>query len=196
MQNENIDATTEALTTLKTPPWNVLITLRGEGMKEAKRSLRQFGAIHLTDFFNVLVMHVEDIDEFLHDFAFEFLRRPYLKESISRVAPVMRTFNFNSREEFENKAKQLAGQWPDRIAGKTFYVRMHRRGFKESMKSLVEEQFLDRYILKSLQERGESAMVSFTDPDFIIDVESLNNQAGLSIWSRDDLLAFPFLNLD
>lgn len=197
MQNENINVTpTVPLTIDKMPSWNVIVTVREEGLRDAKRILRQFGTVEVSSFFNVLLVRVEDVSEFLHDFAGEFSKKPYFEDSISRVTPVMRSFVFNSRDEFENKVKRHTEEWLDRLTKKTFYVRMHRRGFKESMKSVNEEQFLDRYILNSLQERGTSAKVSFEDPDYIIDIESLNNQAGISIWSRDDIRAYPFLHPD
>ncbi|MDD4976758.1 MAG: THUMP domain-containing protein [Bacteriovorax sp.] len=191
MINENIDVITE-----KKFSWNVIVTLYKEGFKDAIHALSPHGVVRATNFFNVLVMHVEDMDKFLHDFAIEMSEKPYLGNSISRLTPVMRALTFNSREEFEDKAKRIADEWVDLIAGKTFYVRMHRRGFREKISSLDEEQFLDRHLLKSLDERGLAAKITFTDPDFIIDVETLNNQGSLSIWSRDDIKAYPFLHLD
>lgn len=200
MQNESFQNTNAippmSETIEKKPSWNVIVTIREQGLRDARRALRQFGTVEVSSFFNVLVMHVEDLDEFLHDFALVFSKKPYLEDSISRVTPVMRSFIFNSRDEFEHKVMRITEVWLDRLTDKTFYVRMHRRGFKESMKSVEEEQFLDRYILNSLKERGTSAKVSFSDPDYVIDIESLNNQGGLSIWSRDEMKLYPFLNLD
>lgn len=193
----NIDMTgTELLWTEKKPSWNVIVTVHEEGFREAKRALRVFGVVEISSFYNVLIMHVVDVHDFLRDFASEFSQNPYLVRRICRVTPVMRSFIFNSREEFEGKIKRHVEEWLDQLTNKTFYVRMHRRGFKESMKSVEEEQFLDWYILSRLKERGTSGKISFVDPDFVIDIETLNNQAGLSIWSREDLKVYPFLNID
>lgn len=196
MAIENTSHFETPISTDKTPAWNVVVTLRDQGFKDAKRVLRQFGVVTFTSFFNVLIVHVEDLEDFLHDFALEFARKPFLQDSISRLTPVKKSFVFNSKEEFEHKVKSSLDEWLDRLEKKTFYVRMHRRGFKESMSSLQEEQLLDHYILSKLQEKGTSAKITFADPDFIIDVETLNNQAGLSIWSREEIQAYPFLNLD
>ncbi|MGZ3770378.1 MAG: hypothetical protein ACXVCP_11205 [Bdellovibrio sp.] len=197
MSLENINAIpSNQVKPEKQPKWNVVVTLREHGLKDAKRALKPYGAVTVTNFFNVLVMQVEDIQDFLHDFAFDYNRKPFLQDSISRLIPIMRSFIFNSREEFETKVNLIVEEWINRIEGKSFYVRMHRRGFKETMSSLDEELSLDNFILTKIHEKEKSARISFSDPDFIIDLETINNQAGISLWSREDLKNYSFLNID
>jgi tRNA(Ser,Leu) C12 N-acetylase TAN1 len=43
---------------------------------------------------------------------------------------------------------------------------------------------------------GRPGRINFADPDHVIDIETVGNRAGLSIWSRDDLRRYPFLNVD
>jgi tRNA(Ser,Leu) C12 N-acetylase TAN1 len=37
--------------------------------------------------------------------------------------------------------------------------------------------------------------VSFDNPDAIIAVETIGNQAGMSLWFREDLQRYPFLHI-
>lgn len=191
MINENRHVETE-----KKNLWNVIVTVYNDGFKDAIHTLRKYGVVRATNFFNVLVMQVEDVDKFLQIAASEMPEKSCLEYGIASINPAMRTFTFNSRQEFEDKIKRIADEWVDKLAGKSFYVRMHRRGFKEKLLSLNEEQFLAMHLMNALKERGQNAKVTFTDPDYVIDVETINNQGFLSIWSRADMNAYPFLNLD
>jgi tRNA(Ser,Leu) C12 N-acetylase TAN1 len=64
------------------------------------------------------------------------------------------------------------------------------------MSSQEEEQFLDRFILEQAMITGQPAHVDFDDPDLVIAVETIGQQAGLSIWSRNERHRMPFLKLD
>jgi hypothetical protein len=59
-----------------------------------------------------------------------------------------------------------------------------------------EERFLDDLLLDSLKKEGTPGRITFTDPDFIIAVETVGNRGGLSLWSREDLQRYQFLGLD
>lgn len=177
------------------PWWNLIITVRKDGFKDAKRILRHYGTIGATRFFNVLVAHVDNLSDFLHDFSQEFFHRPYLQDRISRITPLLHTFTFDSRNDFESKTKEIITPWIPRLKNKSFHVRIHRRGGQE-LSTLEEEQMLDRFIMETLQLQNSSAHVSFNNPDFIIDVETIEKEAGVSIWSSQELREHPFINLE
>lgn len=176
--------------------WNVLVTTRENGYRDARRALRRYGKVEATDFHNVLALQVDSREDFLHDFSSQFTSEPWLRDRISRVMPMESVFPYSSHDEFERNACEIAKKWAHRLEGKSFHVRMHRRGCKSWINSGEEERFTADCILEVLQRGSQSACVSFTDPDFIIDIDTLETRAGLSIWSRDDLKAYPFLNLD
>ncbi len=176
--------------------WNVVICVRERGFRSACELLDELGQLQRTDFYNVLVMRVEDTRA-----ALEALKKmididPNITSYISKFVPSQAGFSFRDRKEFEDKACEILGKWAEAIAGHTFHVRMHRRGFKGKISSQQEEQFLAQFVLDVLHSKGEDAEISFEDPDFIISVETVGNQAGLSLWSRDDLNRYPFLGLD
>jgi tRNA(Ser,Leu) C12 N-acetylase TAN1 len=64
------------------------------------------------------------------------------------------------------------------------------------LSSQAEERSLDDSILERLRELGQPGRLDFEDPDYVIDIETVGERAGLSLWSRDDLKRFPLLRVD
>ncbi len=176
--------------------WNVVVTVHEGGFTEARRLLEKMGPVSRTDFFNVLVMRVEDIPSLLEQLCERLEREPGILNNIARLVPLTHPFNFQSPEVFEKKAMETVSLWVSSLAGKSFHVRMRRRGFKGRLSSMDEERFLDGYLLDALEKAGAPGYLAFEDPDFIIAVESVGTRAGLSLWSRDDLRRYQFLKLD
>lgn len=166
--------------------WNVVVTVNENGFNKARRALKKFGEVARTDYFNVLVMRVDDSARFLDELSRELEKDSELAESVARAVPVDRTFQFQNVEEFERTAKELVKPWVSRIAGKKFHVRMHRRGFKGKLSSQNEERFLDEFLLDEAAEAGHASKVDFGDPDLIISLETLGQSAGVSLWEKKD----------
>lgn len=175
--------------------WNVVATVRDGAYAEARRALAELGPVQRTDYFNVLVLEVADVRAFAEALAGFWAADPDLGAVLGRVTPLERLFEFQSPAEFEARARAAATPWLDRLAGSRFHVRMHRRGFKGRLSSQDEERFLDRWVLASLGD-GDRAAVDFDDPDWILDLETVGQRGGMSLWSRADLGRFPFLHLD
>jgi tRNA(Ser,Leu) C12 N-acetylase TAN1 len=110
--------------------------------------------------------------------------------------PVRSTFTFQSAEQFEARTRAAALAFLPELAGKGFYVRMYRHGFKGRLSSQAEERLLGTVLQEALEEAGTPGHVTFEEPDVILAVETLGNQAGLSLWTREDLRGFPLLRLD
>ena len=176
--------------------WNVVVTVREHGYRQAMELLRDFGAVAKTDFFNVLVMRVTDPSRFIEDLHGCLESLPGLRTSLARVMPVTERFSFQSAEEFEGRIKGSVEPWLPRLAGTAFHVRMHRRGFKGRLSSQSEELFLDRYIVDRLHQRGQQANIDFSDPDLIIALETVAQVGGLSLWNREQRQRYPLLKLD
>ena len=87
-------------------------------------------------------------------------------------------------------------EWLPELGGRKFHVRMHRRGFKGKLSSQHEEQFLDHFALEKLQEAGTAAAIDFDDPDVVIVVETLGEEAGISRWTRQQLREHELLKID
>lgn len=177
--------------------WNVVVTVFDEeGYRLAMRALPEFGRVGQTGYYNVLVMKVADVDAFTAAIAAFFDETPGYMNLISRVVPAQATFDFQTPEEFEEKAEAAVLGWADRLADKAFYVRLHRRGFKGRIVSPEEERAIDGAILRRLETTGHGGRIDFENPDMVIDIETVGNRAGLSIWTRDQLEELPFLHID
>jgi len=176
--------------------WNVVVSVHDRGYKRARELLEPYGRVHETDYYNVLTMTVDDTGTFLERLGKLVDVVPEVLEVISRAVPAETSFLFQSAEEFEVQARAAALAWTPVLAGKSFHVRLHRRGFKGRLASHDEERFLDETLLQALEATGTPGRIAFDDPDAVIDVETLGSWAGLSLWTRADLAHYPFLKVD
>jgi tRNA(Ser,Leu) C12 N-acetylase TAN1 len=176
--------------------WNVVVTLREGDFANTCEILKELGKVARTDYYNVLAMRVEDVAAFPDEMQMLAKSIPSLEDSVARAVPSVHVFRFQSPDELEAKAKEVVTQWLPELAGKSFHVRMHRRGFKGRISSQHEERFLDEILLTSLDKHGAPGRISFDDPDVIIDLETIGQRAGLSMWTRAQRLRYPLLKLD
>jgi len=175
--------------------WNVIVTLPEATFREARRFLRRWGEVQRTGYFHVLTLTVEDVESFLTEVGKAVEEKPGTLNILSHIIPAQQTFNFASAEEFEGKARDIAILWAPMLAGMSFHVRLHRRGFKGRLSTLKEERFLDEALLDALDALGRPGRVSFTDPDAILQIETIDGRAGVSLWRHEDLRRYPFLGV-
>jgi tRNA(Ser,Leu) C12 N-acetylase TAN1 len=176
--------------------WNVVASVQPEGYNRARRILQRWGPVERTDYFNVLVARAEDLEALLEGLLDLAEREPRTLGILGRVVPARRTFDFHSAEEFEELSRQACLHWAGALAGKSFHVRMHRRGFKGRMSSQTEEQLLDGVLLGAIEAAEAPGRITFDDPDAILAIETVGGRAGLSLWTREELARYPFLGLD
>ncbi len=177
--------------------WNVVVTVTDRFARHhVRRGLNQFGKVDTTEFHNVLVMQVSDIGMLMASLSELMGTDMSLINDVSRLIPAHATFDFTTRREFEDKAGAVLLGWSDRMAEKTFHIRLHRRGLGGELNSLSEEKLLDIALLDRLVELGRPGRIAFEDPDLVIDIETVGGRAGLSLWTRDDLRRYPFLKVD
>ena len=176
--------------------WNVVITVHEGYYREALEILEPLGTLSKTDFFNVLVLKVADTQKATRAFQTMWDEAPHVSQAIARFVPVSHTFFYTNVVEFEKNAIKTAFFLTRELEGKKFHVRMHRRGFKKRISSLEEEIFLDRVLLEALEKRGTAGSISFSDPDAVIVIETVGQQAGMALFTREELASSPFLHVD
>lgn len=176
--------------------WNVLATVIEGRLYQALAFMREFGPVRKSDFRNILVMRSDDLPLFMEKLRARLEEIPEAASFIGRVVPATHSFTFTSPEMFEAKAREVVAHWIPDLAGKSFHVRFHRRGFKGRLSSMDEERFLDTFLLDSLEREGNPGRITFADPDAIIIIETIAQRAGLALYTRDDLQRYPFLRLD
>lgn len=177
--------------------WNVIVTARdAEGYRAARRALRAFGRVERTAFYNVLALRVADVGEFLATLVARIAEDKTLLNDVARILPAQVVFDFTTPNEFLARARETVLRWAECLAGRRFHARFTRRGRRRELPSLEVERFLNDAILAATAGLGRPAHIDFTDPDYVIDVETLADRAGISLWSREDLMRAPFLKID
>ena len=176
--------------------WNVVVSIYQEGFQRVVRALRDLGAVERTKYYNVLVVAAEDPLVLLEQIERRIRADPALYDAISRVAPAVHCFNFFSAEEFEEKARAAVLEWLPQLGGRSFHVRLHRRGFKHDLSSTDAEQLLGDALLDALKQQGTPGSISFSDPDAVIAIDTVDDRAGLALWTREDLSRYKMLRPD
>jgi len=175
--------------------WNVVVTVLPEGFRDAVRILSAFAPVASTDYYGVLVMRVEDGRAFLEALRDLLQTDASLANAVARVVPVTDTFSYGSTDEFRSKTEAVVESWVGALAGKRFYVRMHRRGFKGRLSSSAEERRLGAFLLSRIPSETMGTRVDFTHPEVMIAVETVGNEAGLALYTRADLDRYELLRL-
>jgi tRNA(Ser,Leu) C12 N-acetylase TAN1 len=197
MADESIEAVAERRFRIDDPGhWNVIATAKPHHEAEARATLAQLGEVHESPFPNVVLVDVDDVSTFGDALVKLIAGDPSAGRSLARVLPAQHTFQFESLADLEVITRQVIDDWRDDLAGVTFHVRCHRRGRVNDLDTAEEEGFLGEAILRLLSDRDTPGRVSFDDPDVVIDIETLNDEAAISMWTRDDLSAYPFLRVE
>lgn len=176
--------------------WNVIATPRAHHEADARAALARLGDLRASPFPNVVLAAVDDIGAFADALLNVIADEPDIGRALARVLPAQHTFHYESLADLEAITSQLIDDWRDDLQGATFHVRCHRRGRVNDLDTAEAESFLGDAILDLLSDRGTPGRVSFDDPDIVIDIETLNNEAAISMWTRDDLDTYPFLRIE
>jgi tRNA(Ser,Leu) C12 N-acetylase TAN1 len=176
--------------------WNVVITIYQHGFKRALRALQELGPTQRSPYYNVLVMQAEDPMALLAAIERRTEESPALYDAISRVAPAMRSFQFESADAFKESAKSIILEWVSQLVGRSFHVRVHRREARHALPTQDTERFFDEVVMEMTTLAGMSAKISFTDPDIVIAIDTIDDRAGMALWGREDLRRHRLLRPD
>lgn len=174
--------------------WNVVVSVRSECYQWVRQRLREYARVDRTDYYNILALRVEDPDAFIEELCRATVADPRLRACLARAMPAAHTFLFQTAEEFEPRARQAVAHFLPALGGKTFYVRMHRRGFHGTLASQKLEQLLDKYLLESLAAAGTPGQVRFADADAVVVIETVGQWAGVSLVTRALWARCPFVD--
>ena len=100
--------------------WNVVISVRDHGYTKARQVLQRYGAVYHTDYYNVLVMKVDDIQRLVQGLRRLVADDPTILTAVARVIPPVRCFDFQSHDDFEAKSREAALAWVQDLAHKSF----------------------------------------------------------------------------
>jgi tRNA(Ser,Leu) C12 N-acetylase TAN1 len=176
--------------------WNVVVIVAQQRFKAACDLLQPLGPVKRTHFYNTVVMRVADLNAFLATLVEWMEKYPDTSETVVRIAPAKARFSFETAQDFEQKASEILSHSLPQLAGKSFHVRVHRRDRRSRFSGSAEERRLGEMLLDKLAARGVPGRAEFRDPDAIIDIETVDSDAGLSVWNREEMQKYPFLKLD
>jgi tRNA(Ser,Leu) C12 N-acetylase TAN1 len=109
-----------------------------------------------------------------------------LYDAISRVAPATRTTGFRSVDEFMQKLRAILLEWLPHLMGRSFHVRLHRRGGRHDLRTPEVERSFDQLLLDATAAASAPSKISFTDPDAVIAIDTIDDRAGIGLWTRGD----------
>jgi hypothetical protein len=175
------------------PDWNVIVTLSEPTFRIARNMFARWGRLRRTEYHNVAVMTVTDTAAFLREFAAAVDREPGILNAMSHVVPFEHLFTFKDAEEFETKSREVALSYAPQLAGKSFHVRLRRRGLKGAISTPGEERFLDDVLLDALAAASNPGRIRFDDPDYVLLIETIGGDGGMALWTGEDLKLYPFL---
>lgn len=161
--------------------WNVVISVYQDGFRRALRALKEFGPVERSPYHNLLMMRVEDPTALLAAIEERTEKSTALYDAISRVAPAMRTAEFHSVEEFRESLKSILLEWLPRLTGQSFHVRLHRRGDRHNLQTPEIERLFDDLLLDATAAAGTPCKISFTDPDAVITIDTVDDRAGIGL---------------
>ena len=176
--------------------WNVVISIYQDGFKRALRALKEFGPAERSPYHNVIVMKVEDPVALLEVIERKTEESTALYDAISRVAPAMHTVEFHSSEQFKEKLKPILLDWSLRLTGRSVHVRLHRRGDLHDLHTPDAERLFDDLVLNATTAAGAPCRISFTDSDSVIAIDTVDDRAGVGLWTREDLARHRLLRPD
>lgn len=180
---------------LRTPPWNVVVTARSGYRRKLRRGLAPLVRLQRSAYPNVLSGLHEHPEAFLDALETLLADKPYLRVCLSRLMTVERTFSVDPIV-FGRQLEEEIAPFLERLEGRTFHVRLERRGHKGRIHSKDCEVGLGGFIYHHLDSRGLRPVVTFGDPDVIVVVEVIDDRAGIRLLTREERTRHPLLRTD
>jgi tRNA(Ser,Leu) C12 N-acetylase TAN1 len=118
-----------------------------------------------------------------------------VKAALGKAIPIDCAMRFADPATFVDEVTATLAPLVDRLAGRTFFVRVFRRGFRGTLDSTHAEGEIGARLVALLEAQGESPRVRFTDPDVIVAIETLRDEVGIALLDRDIRLAHPFVRI-
>lgn len=176
--------------------WNTIVTIYQQGFRRAIRALQAIGPTDRTAYYNVLVMKIDDPVAALETIERLTEERPALYDAIARVAPAQFMYDFQSSQEFTDLAKSFLLGLVPKLVGRSFHVRLHRRGSKLDSQTPEVEHLLDDFVVAATAKPGPAARIAYAEPDAVIVIDTIDNRAGITMWAREDLERHRLLRPD
>ena len=175
-------------------PWNVLATSVEGRRDDLLAGLRRLAGFRPGGYRNVVVAQVDDPAALVDGVRAALGADARLAGALARLVPLDVHVRFEQPtaiDTFTAAAEPLL----DRLAGKSFFVRLERRGMKGRLHSPTIEREIGGRLWRTLESRGHTPRVEFRDPDVVLVIETLGDQAGIGAIDRALRETFPFVKV-
>jgi len=175
--------------------WNVIVTaVPGPAhVRDLLAGLRRFGRFGTTSFKDVMIGEVQDPDVLLEALARARKEGVPWAAMLGRVIPVEARFRFTVETLTAQLQDAVAGML-ERLSGGSFHVRLERRGHAGEIPTPEVERAVADHIFTLAQARGMPLRTDFTDPDFIVVAETLGDECGVALITREMRSCYPFVH--
>ena len=174
--------------------WNVLATSVEGARPVLLAGLRRHGAFRGAGYRNVAIGRVADVAVFLSALRDEVAGDPMLAAAVGRVLPIASTFRIDQADPAASLTASVE-PFASEIDGRSFYVRIERRGLRGAIHSSDVERALGATLWRLLEAAGHAPRVTFDDPDVVVVVETLGDRGGIALLDRAARAAYPFVRV-
>lgn len=176
------------------PAWNVLATAL-EGRREALLvALRRLGRFRRGGYRNVVVGLVDDPAALLGEVEAGLASDRLLSTALARLLPVETVVRFTADTAVDAFAAAAEPLLP-RLGGGSFFVRLERRGMKGRLNTAAVERAVGDRVWRALEALGRAPRVDFGDPDAVLLIETVGDEAGLGVVDRALRARYPFVRI-
>ncbi len=174
--------------------WNVIVTVRPgpQHERDLLGALNRFGRFRPTQFHDVCLGHVSEIDAFLEAVHGAIGQCKGWVSNLGRVIPADVVLPFTS-ETLVDRLVQAVVPLMARLTGGSFAVRVERRGLAGEVGTQQIEAAVGEQVAMLASAKGTAIRTDLEDPDFVLAVEIVGHECGLALLPRELRERHPFV---
>jgi tRNA(Ser,Leu) C12 N-acetylase TAN1 len=174
--------------------WNLIVTVvpGPHHIHDVRSSLGYLGHFWLTSFRDVLIGWTDDTQTLLQAITEAREKDKRWSHMIGRVIPVQNVFFFTADSLTEQLKRAVAPLVKEMQSGR-FYFRLERRGMAGQIPSQEVEQAVAAHLVSLADDKDIELTTDFEDPDFVVAAETIGNECGVCLLTRELMKQFPFV---
>ena len=174
--------------------WNLIVTIvpGPRHVRDTLAQLRRLGEFTPSSFKDVCTGQVPDVTRFLEVVRAARDAGERWAHLIARVIPVERTFTFTP-ESLTELIKGAVAPFVEHMRSGTFHVRIERRGLAGRIATQEIERAVADHLFSLAQAHAMQLETDFEAPDFVVAAETLGDQCGVALITRETSSRYPFV---
>ena len=180
----------------KLKDWNLILTVV-PGPRHVRQVLDQLGRLgrfRPSSFKDVCIGQVDDVERFLEAVRSARADAEGWANLVARVIPLQRVFTFTP-ESLATKLEEAVAPFVEGMQSGSFYVRVERRGLAGKIPTQQVERAAADHLFGLAQARGIHLATDFDNPDYVVVAETLGEQCGVALITRELSSRYPFVQV-